>query len=118
MITCHWPAGPPVPVGALMDSIISRARYRHVIFMPPTRGRLRSMHAVFAQVDLPDELSRLPYDEETFLRSLFVQAELDVRSYRIETLKRRIPSCLRALRTGSLDKARWMIRHKPALLKV
>lgn len=101
-----------------MDSIISPARYRHVIFTPPTRGRLRSAHAVFAPIDLPDELSLLPYDEETFLRSLFMQAELDVRSYRIETLKRRIPSCLRALRTTSLDKARWMVRHKPALLKV
>jgi chemotaxis methyl-accepting protein methylase len=101
-----------------MDSVLSPARYRHVIFTPPTRGRLRSAHAVFAPIDLPDELSLLPYDEETFLRSLFLQAELDVRSYRIETLKRRIPSCLRALRTPSLDKARWMVRHKPALLKV
>ena len=101
-----------------MDSFISPARLRHVIFTPPTRGRLRSSHAVFAPLELPDELSALPYDAETFLRSLFLQAELDVRSYRIETLKRRIPSCLRALRTPSLDKARWMIRQKPALLKV
>src|SRR5947209_18461616 len=105
-------------VAGPMSFLASPSRYRHVIFTAPTRGRLRSTHAVFAPVDLPEELSLLPYDEETFLRSLFTQADLDVRSYRIETLKRRIPACLRALRTNSLDKARWMIRHKPPLLKV
>jgi chemotaxis methyl-accepting protein methylase len=101
-----------------MDFIASPSRFRHVTFTAPTRGRLRSTHAIFSPIELPDELSLLPYDEEAFLRSVFMQAELDIRAYRLETLKRRIPSCLRALRTTSLDQARWMIRHKPGLLKV
>jgi chemotaxis methyl-accepting protein methylase len=101
-----------------MDFIASPLRFRHVTFTAPTRGRLRSTHAIFTPIDLPDQLSLLPYDEETFLRSVFLQAELDIRAYRLETLKRRIPSCLRALRTPSLDQARWMIRQKSGLLKV
>jgi chemotaxis protein methyltransferase CheR len=101
-----------------MDAILSPTRFRNVIFTAPTRGRLRSAHAIFAPIDLPDDLSPLAYDEETFLRSLFMQAELNIRAYRIETLKRRIPSCLRALRANSLERARWMVRQKPALLKV
>src|SRR5258706_6257385 len=100
-----------------MDTILSPARFRNVIFTAPTRGRLRSAHTIFSPIDLPDDLSPLAYDEETFLRSLFVQADLNIRAYRIETLKRRIPSCLRALRAGSLERARWMGRQNPALLK-
>src|SRR5258706_977685 len=101
-----------------MDTILSPARFRNVIFTAPTRGRLRSAHTILSVIDLPDDLAPLAYDEETFVRSLFVQADLNIRAYRIETLKRRIPSCLRALRAGSLERARWMVRQKPALLKV
>jgi chemotaxis protein methyltransferase CheR len=100
-----------------MSFVASPSRFRHVTFTAPTRGRLRSTHAVFTPIELPDELSLLPYDEETFLRSVFMQAGLDIRAYRLETLKRRIPSCLRALRTTSIDRARWLIRQKSEMLK-
>ena len=101
-----------------MDFVASPSRFRHVTFTAPTCGRLRSTHAIFSSLDLSDELALLPYDEETFLRSIFLQAGLDIRAYRLETLKRRIPSCLRALRTSSLDRARWLIRQKSGMLKI
>lgn len=101
-----------------MDTLSLATRFRHIVFTPPSRGRLRSARTIFEPIRLSDELSLLPYDEETFLRSIFAQAKLDVRSYRIDTLKRRIPACLRALRTNSLDRARWMIRQDPAMLKL
>jgi chemotaxis methyl-accepting protein methylase len=101
-----------------MDSVASPSRFRHVTFTAPTCGRLRSTHAIFSSLDLSDELAFLPYDEETFLRSIFLQAGLDIRAYRLETLKRRIPPCLRALRSPSLDRARRLIRQKSGLLKI
>jgi hypothetical protein len=56
-------------------------------------------------------------DEQAFcLRWIFRQAGLNVHDYRQETVQRRIPSMLRALRAGSLPEARSLLRANPQLL--
>jgi chemotaxis methyl-accepting protein methylase len=55
-------------------------------------------------------------DEITFLPWLFERANLDVWSYRGETLRRRLPACLRALRVNSAAAARQKLEREPGLL--
>jgi chemotaxis methyl-accepting protein methylase len=57
-------------------------------------------------------------EEQALLRWLFQQGGLDSRDYKMETLRRRVPSCLRALRAGSLSEARQILQRNPALIKL
>jgi chemotaxis methyl-accepting protein methylase len=57
-------------------------------------------------------------EEESALRWLFEQADLHLDHYRGETLKRRIPACLRALRVESVSKVRHVVQRNPTLLKL
>jgi len=59
----------------------------------------------------------LSADEYDCLESLFQQAGLDIDDYRFETIKRRIPACIRALRVGSLSAVRAAVQAQPELLK-
>jgi chemotaxis protein methyltransferase CheR len=66
----------------------------------------------------PDEpLARLRADEQVFLAWLFARADLDVTRYKPETLQRRLPACLRALRAATVADARRAIDESPRLAR-
>src|SRR5258708_28358398 len=97
------------------------AAYRHVVFLPS--GPVGAPPINFADVSDPTPLpppanSRAPIENESFLRWVFDRAGLDARDYKSETLRRRLPACLRALRAKSLDEARQMIQLQPCALKM
>ena len=60
---------------------------------------------------------QLSSDERDSVRFLFDAAGLNVDDYRFETLKRRIPACLRAMRVDSLAAVRSAVQRRPELLK-
>lgn len=96
------------------------ATFRHVVFPefvggPPvnftaTDGYHRQLPIV------PSSAGAI--EEQAFLRWLFQQAGLDCGDYKTETLRRRVPSCLRALRAASLSDARQILQRNPALVKI
>ena len=91
------------------------SQLRHVTF---PRGRLLPPMDLAVTQPLPtDRVDReLSVDESSFLRGLFEQAGLDHRSYRPETLIRRLPACLRHLHATSLAHARRILDERPALV--
>ena len=94
------------------------ARFRHVVFKGGGRPRAVNF-APRADHDTPPKLSyaqalHLQPEEENFVAWLFERAGLDARAYRPETLRRRLPACLRALRAASVADARLALQHKPA----
>ena len=93
------------------------AAFRHTVF--PQRGRT-SLSAV--NLSLPTHRTAgFPTPgvtrEEGFVRWLFEQAGLESSDYKAETLHRRVPACLRALRAGSISDARAMVLRSPANLR-
>jgi chemotaxis protein methyltransferase CheR len=62
----------------------------------------------------PDNLS---LDEFQSIQWLFQRGGIRVEDYRLETMKRRIPACLRALRLETLDDVCAAVQHQPELLK-
>jgi len=94
--------------------------YRHVVFPDRTGGRSGAVN--FTSLDQtslaetsPDE--HLSADEYECVRDLFHAAGLNIDDYRFETIKRRIPACLRAVRVDSLAGARAAVQRRPELLK-
>lgn len=65
----------------------------------------------------PDECQppALGAAEMSFLRWLFQYFGLDAADYRPETLARRLPACLRALRVNSIAQARQLLHDRPML---
>jgi chemotaxis protein methyltransferase CheR len=96
-------------------------QYRHVVFADSLMARRRAVAnpsasgqgahsaATSTRADLSD-------DEEHFLAWLFTEAGLRLEHYRLRTLKRRIPACLRILRAASFSEARRTLQHKPSLI--
>lgn len=92
--------------------------YRHVVFpdAPEPNGRaVNFMPQPAEPVALPDD--DLTSDEQSSLSHLFERAGLRLDDYRLETLKRRIPSCLRAVRVESPQRIGSAIDRHPELLK-
>jgi chemotaxis methyl-accepting protein methylase len=54
-------------------------------------------------------------DEASFLCGLFARVGLGLRHYKPETLARRLPACLRALRAANVAHARGILRRSPHL---
>src|SRR5947199_10772480 len=91
------------------------ARYRHIIFpgeamkaQPVDIGMYSSGRAGFIE-----PASKLSGENAELLESLFAQTGLNVDLYRLETLKRRLPACLRALRVRSASEALRLIEQDP-----
>jgi chemotaxis methyl-accepting protein methylase len=62
---------------------------------------------------------RQPYlsdEEEHFVCWLFERGGLDARMYRPETLRRRLPACLRTLRASCVAEARLPLQNDPAAI--
>jgi chemotaxis protein methyltransferase CheR len=91
----------------------------HVVF--PGAGRrsraarnLAPAPAALGEASAPP--SGPPEAGDPFVTWLFTQAGLSARQYRPETLRRRLPACLRSLRARSPDHARELLEHSPGLV--
>src|SRR5688500_15839284 len=89
--------------------------YRHLVFRATARRR-QSIAEEREQAP-GEEAEDIGIDDEghAFLRWLFRESGLDVEQYRLRTLRRRLPACLRGLRAGTFAEARRVIQNKPAL---
>jgi chemotaxis protein methyltransferase CheR len=96
--------------------------YRHVVF-PDWAGsgpvvNFAPQHADVITRPVTPFRPNLSDEEASVLRWLFEQAELQLDHYRGETLKRRIPAFLRALRAESVSQVRHLVQRNPPLLKL
>jgi chemotaxis methyl-accepting protein methylase len=97
-------------------------KFRHVVFAGA--GDVRPGHVLdFAPppgaghvLDPPPEVIQLSVEEEAFLAHLFRAAGLDGRIFRRETLRRRLPACLRAIRACSPVDGRQILHADPGLV--
>jgi chemotaxis methyl-accepting protein methylase len=99
---------------------MSLQKYRHVTFADAIRGSNRATNHALHRYFTPEETDivvPLEPDEDSFVRWLFREAKLDARHYREETLRRRLPACLRFLRVSSIQQARTALRANPALIE-
>jgi chemotaxis methyl-accepting protein methylase len=98
-----------------------RSRYEHVVFHRRARhGRCIDFapeHTSETAKFLPPESSMSPA-ELTFVRWLFERAALEFRSYRPETLQRRLAASLRALRVSTIAEARNLLVRDSAKIPV
>jgi chemotaxis methyl-accepting protein methylase len=85
------------------------ARYRHVIFNGLGGGLAHAVNLAprsdrfYAAIGYWSPSPRLEDGEYRFVRAMFERAGLNVSAYRQETLRRRLPACLRALRVATVD---------------
>jgi len=103
----------PTHTGAL-----GPAAYRHVVF--PHGGAGGGAPVNFAAAHAGRFIGAAPAaatEEESFVRWLFAQSGLDAANYKTETLRRRVPACLRALRAGSISDARLLVQRNPSAVK-
>ena len=110
------------------------ARFRHVVF---ARGARRAVNfapgVTQAWAALPlcapsnvdrqkpnprtdADALRLSESETAFLEWLFATAGMDQHCYRVETLSRRLPACLRLIRAHTLSEARQRLIRDPSLI--
>jgi len=113
-------ASPPMLAPLASPSLLrpiryGASRYRHIVFVE-TAGRHRPALNLTPIVTAPPAPKRelpISQEDESLLRWLFSQGGLDLRHYRLETLRRRIPSCLRALGVTSAYQARVLLQQNP-----
>ena len=98
--------------------VARHARFRHVVFKGTGRRRPVDL-APRASADAYQPLlpaGRTPHltaDEARFVNWLFERGGLDARAYRPETLRRRLPACLRAVRATTVNEARLLLQDDP-----
>src|SRR5688500_2157322 len=98
------------------------AKFRHVVFagadgVRPGRVINFAPPPKFNDVAAPaSEVVRLSVEEEAFVAQLFEQAGLDARIYRRETLRRRLPACLRLIRAESATDGQKILQNSPQLV--
>ena len=106
-------------------------RFRHVVFTGRRSGSPLNLapqsasassgsitEVVAAPTARDPAAHRLAADEAAFVDWIFDLAALDARAYRPETLSRRLPACLRALRVNSIAKARRAVEGDPARVNI
>ena len=98
------------------------ARFRHVVFKGCGRGRKHAVNlapraaSARASIDAPTYWSpvpRLSSEEERFVGALLARAGLELGAYRQETLRRRLPACLRSLRAATVDEGLGLVQRAP-----
>jgi chemotaxis methyl-accepting protein methylase len=98
---------------------LSSEKFRHVTFADAIGGSHRAINfgrRSFELVEPDDRTVPLEPDEDSFVRWLFREAGLDARFYREETLRRRLPACLRFLRVNTVPQARVLLRQNPSMI--
>jgi chemotaxis methyl-accepting protein methylase len=66
----------------------------------------------------PDSAPALDEEASRFVRYLFERAGINARAYRDETIRRRLPACLRVLRAASFRHAREILESAPSLIQM
>lgn len=101
------------------EAVTQTGRFRHVVFPDGVGGYGRALN-VTPPVPAADGRAVRPSasltpDADSLLRLLFSRAGIGLRHYKPETLARRLPACLRALRASTPDQARAALRRNPEL---
>ena len=106
---------------AINEAVAQAGSFSHVVFPDSIGGYGRAVNLAPRQPPdaagtSPSVSDPLPPDAQLLLRWLFARAGLDFRHYKPESLRRRLPACLRAVRAGSAAQARDVLRRDPELL--
>src|SRR5437763_14851824 len=98
-------------------AVLRAAAFRHVVFPELARSKPPFNFATGKVIEgAPPVPAPAVTEELLFLRWIFEQGGLDLADYKLEALRRRIPSCLRALHVRHLWEARQLLqRHPPAM---
>jgi chemotaxis methyl-accepting protein methylase len=94
-------------------------RFRHVVFSGELRRRKAAINLGASHdgvPSVPETKQNLSQENAAFVQWLFRQANLNAGHYRPETLQRRLPACLRALRARSVSHARQVLEAEPLLI--
>lgn len=94
--------------------------YRHVVFPDTKEGNGYAFDFTPSPLDgggVTCHQEALSSREQDCIAWLFERAGLNLEDYRLETLKRRIPACLRALRLDSIVEVCTAVERQPDLLK-
>src|SRR6516164_5078729 len=93
---------------------------QHVVFPATSRRRSATRNLALRREAHGDHLPapvQTQLDEaDPFVNWLFRQAGLSAAHYRPETLRRRLPACLRNLRVRSTEQARQLLERSPGLV--
>jgi chemotaxis methyl-accepting protein methylase len=95
--------------------------YRHVVFPDALGGEGRAVDFSCVLADrstVRPPADELALDDYKCVQWLFKEAGLDLATYRLETIKRRIPACTRALRVESARQVCAAVRCQPNLLSI
>jgi chemotaxis methyl-accepting protein methylase len=98
--------------------LLLSSRLRHIVFPDEARRRSPVVNVAACGEPAPEAGPAGPdlsHEAATLTHWLFAQAGLDARQYRTETLRRRLPACLRLLRARSPAHARQVLEQKPGL---
>jgi chemotaxis protein methyltransferase CheR len=100
-------------------------RFQHIVFAERAAGRGAAVNlapsAEFESLfdsQCDDPIFEESRDDDLLLRWLLRRGGLDASKYRPETLRRRVPACLRAIRANSPMHARKLIARNRSLLHV
>lgn len=103
------------------DAVSHAARFRHVVFPDSVGGCARLVDvaprppAQWGVAPSGRSPERLSPEAEAFLRWLLARCALNFHHYKPDTLVRRLPACLRALRAPSVEQARSLLQGQPHL---
>ena len=97
--------------------MFSTHRFRKVVF-PTPRRQSKPVNIAPPPIAVCESTEESPLADRAgpFLNWLLPKAGLDPRAYRGETLRRRLPACLRFLRVTSLSQAQRILEQNPALI--
>jgi chemotaxis protein methyltransferase CheR len=97
--------------------VTCQGKLAHVTFPAEEKKRRVVNFAAWGDLPTPTVEADQPLSDEiaAFLEWLFLQADLDFRMYRAESLIRRLPACFRALRVSTASQARALLERQPAL---
>src|SRR5206468_9385733 len=108
---------PAIGVRQIVQACLS-GKFRHVVFASEVNVGVTLDFAPTKPAADDADATPLGPQAAAFVRRLFQQASLCAAHYRPETLHRRLPACLRALRVRSIEQADAAIRHNPRLVPV
>src|ERR1051326_2853481 len=93
-------------------------RFRHIVFSGFSSPSRVNMARDARSVPVKDRWGgTLSEDDELFVRWLFRNGGIGGGAYRFETLRRRLPACLRAVRAQSTAHAKQLLQDTPELIR-
>src|SRR5947209_1556882 len=99
-----------------MAKLAVAERYRHVVIPSEAKHRPKVLNIATSAKGAAEPPSSLSEENTELLDWLFRRVGLDLACYRSETLNRRLPACLRALRARSSAEARWLLEQDANLI--